>query len=73
MVSICCVTIITCVEQIVRSKWRVYRLQVTCHAESGCLECGCADDDKSGASAMFPTAPSCIYQITCLRAVAPYR
>jgi hypothetical protein len=47
------------VEKTVRSGWRECRLQVTCHAESGCLECGCADDDKGQVAAMVPHCSAC--------------
>lgn len=42
-VFVSCARCVFGVEKTVRSEWRVYRLQVTCLAESGCLECGCAE------------------------------
>ena len=64
-----------------RSSWRlVCPLQVTCHAESGCLHVGRAvlDNDDKGGGAVFlqperlhvASTLGEVHKVTCLRAVS---
>lgn len=54
---ICRAVCVRGVEKTVRSGCRECRLQVTCHAESGCLECGCARGSgmTTSVAVTFPT------------------
>jgi len=75
VVSVCCAACVYCVEKTARLKWRVSNALFRSHVMRNldALNAAVLNDDKGGASVMFPTAPSCIYQITCLRAVSQYR
>ena len=66
---ICRAVCVRGVEKTVRSSWRESRLQVTCHAESGCLECGCARGYGMTTRVAVAFPHSCSARVTCLRAV----